>query len=87
MLKDNNIIIAYTSYTNEKLKLNPPLPSDTTEDKWNKIKNVIHKAASNILKRNLPKPREPWINNDIIRDIEERRKYINAKDNHGIQKY
>jgi len=37
------------------------------------------------LKRNSPEPRNQWINENIIRDIEERRKYKNAKDNHGIQ--
>lgn len=37
MLKDNNIKIAYASHTSEKLKLNTPLSSDTTEDKWNKV--------------------------------------------------
>lgn len=87
MLKDNTINTVYTTYTNEKLKLNPLLPSDTTEDKWNKIKDAIHNAAGNTLKRNSPEHRKPWINDNIIRDIEERRKYKNAKDNHGIRRY
>ncbi|KAL4141626.1 hypothetical protein QTP88_004234 [Uroleucon formosanum] len=87
MLKDNTINTVYTSYTNEKLKLNPLLPSDTTEGKWNKMKDAIHNAASNTLKRNSPEPRKAWINDNIIRDIEERRKYKNAKDNHGIRRY
>ncbi|VVC25399.1 Endonuclease/exonuclease/phosphatase [Cinara cedri] len=70
----------------QKIKIKP-LPSDTTEDKWNKIKDAIHDAASNTLKRNSPEPRKPWINDNIIRDIEERRKYKNDKDNHGIRRY
>lgn len=40
-----------------------------------------------MLKRNSPEPRKSWINNNIIRDIEERRKFKNPKDNHGIWKY
>jgi hypothetical protein len=52
MLKNNNNInIAYTFYINEDLILNPPFPSETNEDKWNKIKNVIHEAISNTLNR------------------------------------
>jgi hypothetical protein len=35
----------------------------------------------------LLKPLKPWINYNKIRDIEERMKYENTKDNHGIQKY
>jgi hypothetical protein len=52
MLKENNINITYTSYINRKLILYPLFPSDTNEDKWNKIKNMIHEAARNTLKRN-----------------------------------
>lgn len=57
LLKDNNINIAYIYYIIEKLKLNPPFPNDTTEDKWNKIKDVINEAANNMLKKNSPKSR------------------------------
>jgi hypothetical protein len=32
ILKDNIINIAYSSYIDEKLILNPPFPSDTNED-------------------------------------------------------
>jgi hypothetical protein len=52
MLKYNNINIAYTSYINEKLIL---FPSDTNGDKWNKIKNVIHKAVSKHFEKKLTK--------------------------------
>jgi hypothetical protein len=50
MLKNNNIKTFYTSYINKKLIFIPPFLSDTNEDYWNKIKNVIHEAASNTLK-------------------------------------
>jgi hypothetical protein len=69
MLKDNNINTVYTFYINGKLIINLPFPNDTIEDKWYKIKNVIHEAASNTLKKNLPEPKKQWINGIIIRHI------------------
>jgi len=39
------------------------------------------------LKRNSSEPRKPWINDNIKRYIEERRKYKNANDNHGLRRY
>jgi hypothetical protein len=66
MVKDNNINTGFTSYIDEKLMLNPLFPSDTNEDKWNKVNNVMYEASSNTLKRNLPDPKQPWINYNII---------------------
>lgn len=86
-LKDNNINTPYASHTNANLKLNLPLSIDTTEEKWNKVKYAIHDAVSNTLKRNTPESRKPWINDNIIRGIEKRSKYKNAKDNHEIRRY
>lgn len=57
MLKDNNINAAYSSYVIEKLKLNLPLPNDTTDDQCNK-KYAIYDAASNNLKRNTLEPND-----------------------------
>jgi len=31
--------------------------------------------------------KKPWVNENILRDIEERRKYKNSKDNQGIRMY
>lgn len=72
MLKDNILNTTYASYTNEKLKLNSPLPTNTTEDKWKKKKD----AAIKTLERNSPEPRKPWINDKITKDKEERRKKV-----------
>lgn len=49
--------------------------SDTTEVDWNKLKNLIHDAASNTLKRNTPKNKKLWMNDNIISYNEERKKY------------
>jgi len=49
--------------------------------------NAIHDTTRKTLKRNSPESRKPWINDSIIRDIEERRKYKNSKDTHGIRRY
>lgn len=87
MLKNNNINAAYSSYTNEKLKLYLPLPDDTTEDKWNKIRDAIHNTASYTLKRNTLEPKKPWIKENIIKYIVEKRKDKNAKDHYGIHRY
>lgn len=50
----------------------------TTEVKWNIMKNAIHDAANNTLKKNTPESKKPWINNNIIRGIEKIRKYGDA---------
>lgn len=49
MLKNNNI--KYAFYIDGKLKLYPPLPSNTTKDEKNEVKHTMHDAASNMLKR------------------------------------
>ncbi|VVC29974.1 Endonuclease/exonuclease/phosphatase,Reverse transcriptase domain [Cinara cedri] len=86
--EDNLIIMGdWNALVGEGAEGQELIPSDSTVDKWKKIKDAIHNAASNTLKRNSPEPRKPWINNNIIRDIEERRKYKNAMDNHGIRRY
>lgn len=49
--------------------------------------NAIHDTTRNTLKKNSPEPKKPWINDNIIRDIEKRRKYKNAEYTHGIRRY
>ncbi|KAL4107862.1 hypothetical protein QTP88_018144 [Uroleucon formosanum] len=51
------------------------------------IKETIHNAVNKTLIRNTLDSKKPWINEQILRDIEERRKYKNSKDNQGIRKY
>uniref|UniRef100_A0A8D8RFD8 Craniofacial development protein 2 n=1 Tax=Cacopsylla melanoneura TaxID=428564 RepID=A0A8D8RFD8_9HEMI len=47
-------------------------------DKWTVLKNSIVKAASNTLGTTKDSPRKPWMNEEIIKLIEERRKYKNS---------
>jgi hypothetical protein len=65
-------------YTNINFKLNPLLSSDTTEDKLNKIKDVIYNTASKTLERDSSELRKPLKNINFFRDIEKKRKYKNS---------
>ncbi|KAL4149828.1 hypothetical protein QTP88_003684 [Uroleucon formosanum] len=85
MLKDRNTALAYESCISKTFKA--PSQNDSLNIRWEAIKETIHNAANKTLIRNTLDPKKPWINEQILRDIEERRKYKNSKDNQGIRKY
>uniref|UniRef100_A0A8D8TI87 Craniofacial development protein 2 n=1 Tax=Cacopsylla melanoneura TaxID=428564 RepID=A0A8D8TI87_9HEMI len=55
------------------------IPTDINE-KWILLRDAIVKAANNTIGANKELPRKPWINEEIIALIEERRKYKNLAD-------
>jgi hypothetical protein len=61
--------------------------NDSINIRWEVIKETIHNAANKTLIRNTSDRKIPWINEIILKNIEERRKYKNSKDNQGIRKY
>ncbi|KAL4083941.1 hypothetical protein QTP88_029258 [Uroleucon formosanum] len=85
MLKDRNTALAYESCISKTFKA--PSQNDSLNIRWEAIKETIHNAANKTLIRNTLDPKKPWINEQILRDTEERRKYKNSKDNQGIRKY
>lgn len=85
MLKDHKTALTYESCINKTFKAS--LQNDSISIRWEAIKEAIHNAANKTLIRNKSDPKKPWINEKILRDIEERRKYKNSKDNQGKRKY
>jgi len=85
MLKDHNTALAYESCISKTFKA--PSQNHSINIRWEAIKETIHNAANKTLIRNTLDPKNPLINEQILKDIEERRKYKNSKDNQGIKKY
>jgi len=60
---------------------------DSLNKKWENIKSAIKKAADTVLtKKEKKEPRRAWIDKEIVKLIDERRKYKNHNTREGKQK-
>ncbi|KAI5695434.1 hypothetical protein M8J75_016624 [Diaphorina citri] len=62
------------------------IPTDIN-GKWVLLKEAIINAANNTIEKNKETPRKPWITEEVIALIEERRRYKNCQDIEGRIKY
>uniref|UniRef100_A0A8D9E3Z3 Craniofacial development protein 2 n=1 Tax=Cacopsylla melanoneura TaxID=428564 RepID=A0A8D9E3Z3_9HEMI len=85
-LQDNEHKENYQKVVNNKIKSLKEIPSDIN-DKWNFLKNSIKEAALQTLGTLKIMPRKPWIDGNIIKLIEERRKCKNLEDIEGRIRY
>ena len=61
---------------------------DPLNKKWESIKSAIKKATDTVLaKKEKKEPRKAWINKEIVKLIDERRKYKNNNSCEGQHKY
>ncbi|XP_008482128.1 craniofacial development protein 2-like [Diaphorina citri] len=85
-LKESENKTKYQEAVNVKIKEVKEVPT-RMNDKWNAFKNSIKEAANQTLGTLKNVPRKPWIDDHIIKLIEERRKYKNATDIEDKIKY
>lgn len=57
------------------------------DNKWNNIKQCIVKSAEKVMEKRKIAARKEWITNNIVEMMNERRKYKNATDQQGMEKY
>ena len=57
------------------------------EEKWCQIKVTVKNTANEVLGKKTKEIRKPWITEEIVDLIETRRKYKNAQDENGKQRY
>ncbi|CAI6362550.1 unnamed protein product [Macrosiphum euphorbiae] len=86
LLKSAEVVEEYGRYMDieyQKQNVDDPL-----NKKWENIKSAIKKVADSVLiKKEKREPRRAWIYKEIVKLIDERRKYKNNNTREGHQKY
>lgn len=86
LLKRAEVVEEYGRYMDieyQKQNVDDPL-----NKKWENIKSAIKKAADSVLtKKENKEPRRAWFDKEIVKLIDERRKYKNNNTREGQQKY
>ncbi|KAI5718650.1 hypothetical protein M8J77_024598 [Diaphorina citri] len=85
-LKNERVKEEYERRTNSMAERN--ITEDMTiENEWNNIKEGILKTADNLLKSEPNTKRKPWISEEVINLINERRNFKNRNDDESKQRY
>ena len=90
-LKIPEIAEKYQNKSDEKIscQMNLELTRNdiSTENRWEKIKEAIILTADKFLERKKHDPKQKWITQEIINDIQKRRALKNKNDPDSIRKY
>lgn len=90
-LKIPEIAEKYQNKSDEKIscQMNLELARNdiSTENRWEKIKEAITLTADKFLERKKHDPKQKWITQEIINDIQKRRALKNKNDPDSIRKY
>uniref|UniRef100_A0A8D8XEA4 Craniofacial development protein 2 n=1 Tax=Cacopsylla melanoneura TaxID=428564 RepID=A0A8D8XEA4_9HEMI len=88
MLKDPIKRREYTRKTDSIAETSNENLSNTIEDQWTEMKKGILDAAETVLKKdNTIERRKPWISEEVLELIHERRKYKTISDEEGQRTY
>lgn len=85
-LKDPIVKRDFESKTNNALE-RYDFENKTIEEQWTELKKTIINTAQDVLKKDQVEPRKPWISEEVIELINERRKYKTRDDEEGKRTY
>jgi hypothetical protein len=83
-LRETEVRVAYEQKIDEMI---PDKQEECTDSAWNHIKTTIVDAAEKVVGRRKEKIKKPWITDDIVKLIEERKQYKNSKEEEGRKRY
>lgn len=86
-LKTPRIKEVFEQKTDKILEKNNTNMTETIEDIWNKIKEGISKAAKDVLMKEHQNKRKTWLSDEVLKLIDERKKYKSATTDQGKQAY
>lgn len=76
-----------TNVENHSQQYNHHVPNNTVEEKWKNIMLILKSKAEEVLGTQEKEARKPWITEEIIKLISERRKYKNQNNTVSQQSY
>ncbi|CAI6343800.1 unnamed protein product [Macrosiphum euphorbiae] len=85
-LKNDEIKVTYNKKCSDTLMTVTP-DNNTVEEKWKNIKQILKNKAEEVLGSREKEARKPWITEEIIELINERRKYKNQNNIDSQQNY
>jgi hypothetical protein len=82
-LRETEVRVASEQKTDEVI---PGKQEECIDSAWNHIKTIIINAAEKVVGRKREKFKKPWITDNIVKLIEERKQYENSKEEEGKQR-
>lgn len=73
--------------TDKILEENKTNMTQAIEDIWNKVKEGISRASEEVLKKEHQNKKKAWLSDEVLKLIDERKKYKNATSDQGKQEY